>query len=155
MYRKFFMCFHSLSCPAAAIVFPNCNFQYFPLIARFNSNLLHPLRFQTLSWAKFTVPDPSVICTGWLANRLRPCVSSHVHGFIWWGNLSFQKGKAAPVTPCPVWIPQIVPCSLPLMCWTGGCTALAIYFERLEYFKLLVVLKTSLFKYCMQDGVSK
>lgn len=26
MHRKLCMCFHSLSCPAAAIVFPNCDF---------------------------------------------------------------------------------------------------------------------------------
>lgn len=29
MSRKFCMCVHSLPCPAAAIVFPNCEFQYF------------------------------------------------------------------------------------------------------------------------------
>lgn len=45
MYRKLCMCFHFLSCPAAAIVFPNCDFWHFPFVACFSSNPLRPPAF--------------------------------------------------------------------------------------------------------------
>lgn len=72
------------------------------------------------------------------------------------GSASFPSWKAATPTLCPSRMPQVVPCTLPRMCWTGGrCTALTIYFERPDCFKLLVPLKTALFKYRVQAGVSK
>lgn len=61
-----------------------------------------------------------------MGTALTLCLSSHAQISL----LRFLKGKVAPLMPCPIWILQVVPCSLTLMHRTGGCTSLAKYILR-------------------------
>lgn len=119
------------------------------------------IQFWPTASLAFSDTFPSKICStrpfcDLHRNSLDPVSQLTCPDFFSEGEPKFQKGKVAPLMPCPVWI-------------RPGCTLLSatyaqnrtmyitcnIYFETLECFKMLVTLKTALFKYCMQAGVSK
>lgn len=61
-------------------------------------------------------------------NSLDPVSQLACPDFFAEGTQAFGRERLLPW--CPVWLPQVVPCSLSLMHRTGGCTSLAIYILR-------------------------
>lgn len=145
-------CFRSLSCPAAAI-FPNCPFQYFPSVPCFSFDPLASIAFSDTSLSKICCTRPFSDLD---RNSPEPVSQLTCPDFFAEGKPELSEGKGC-------FSNALSQMDFP------GCTLLSatyaqnrrmyitcnIYFERLECFKLLVTLKTALFKYCTQADISK